>query len=639
MIAIPKIPLFLRQLAWFFCAALLPWAAQAQQLSYSVDKSFLLNAPDAWTVHQLPQQTFSPYQFDLHLGFQDKPVWLRFDIKPVGQTPAPPASGRAADSQMILRLAPYQLDMAEVYEPQAGQWVVQKTGDRVDMPHRICPDDTHCLALSSPPDQPVTLFVRVFQRGVFSVRAEVLPFKELSKAVSSGSSRNSASIAIAGSLLFMALVLLMMDRNMLLLAFSCFQAVVVVFILCTTGRLQLLMPDVPATFFDDLTHHMFSLRVLMFILLGWASLAQYNPPKRYQYFVFGLLFLLVVSNLLIQSGEIQWAISTYLLVTSLNLLVQWYGISTSSGMPKRIKVLLIFSYLVYMTVLVAALLVIFGQLMPLATSNFVNSYADWRTNGGPAGIIIFLIVIIQQAERKVATSQVIGKLSLEAAKSQANHEKLTERQTLIDMLTHELKNPLGTIRFALASLKKQSPADQEALTRVSRMDRSVERMNELIEHVAHSNKIDRFELTSEKETFDADELIDELTADQQSDRRFDIDIEDGVSFHTHRHMLSVVLENLISNACKYEDRRLPIRITVTCQPQATVVKITNSIDPIIRPDEGKLFDRYYRHDGVQSLPGMGIGLSLVLAAADKIQAHVSCQIDDDLVTFTVEVPR
>lgn len=632
-------PLFLRRLAWFFCAALLPWAAQAQQLSYSVDKSFLLNAPEALTVNQLPQQTFLPYQYDLHLGFQDKPVWLRFDIKPVGKSPPLQASGLPADSQMILRLAPYQLDMAEVYEPKAGDWVVQKAGDRVDMLQRICPDDTHCLALSSPPDQPVTLFVKVSQRGVFSVRAEVLPVYELSKAVSTGSSRNSASIAIAGSLLFMALVLLMMDGNMLLFTFSCFQAVVVVFILCSTGRLQLLMPDVSATFFDNMTHHLFSLRVLMFILLGWASLAQYNPPKRYQHFVFGLLFLLVISNVLIQLGEIQWAISTYLLVTSLNLLVQWYGISTSSSMPKRIKVLLIFSYVVYMTVLVGALLVIFGQLMPLATSNFVNSYADWRTNGGPAGIIIFLIVIIQQAERKVATSQVIGKLSLEAAKSQANHEKLTERQTLIDMLTHELKNPLGTIRFALASLKKQSPADQEALTRVSRMDRSVERMNELIEHVAHSNKIDRFELTAEKETFDADELIDELTADQQSDRRFDIDIEDGVTFHTHRHMLLVVLENLISNACKYEDRRLPIRITVTCQSQATVVEIANSIDPSIRPDEGKLFDRYYRHDGVQSLPGMGIGLSLVLAAAEKIQAHVSCHIDDDLVTFKVEVPR
>ena len=269
--------LFIRQLVWFFCAALLPLAAQAQPLRYSLDKSFLLNAPEALTVNELPQQAFLPYQYDLHLGFQDKPVWLRFDIKPLGQTPTLQDPGLAADSQMILRLAPYQLDTAEVYEPKGGEWLVQKAGDRVDMPQRICPDDTHCLALSSPPDQPVTLFVKVFQRGVFSVRAEVLPFKELSKAVSTGSSRNSASIAIAGSLLFMALVLLMMDRNMLLFTFSCFQAVVVVFILCTTGRLQLLMPDVPATFFDNSTHHLFSLRVLMFCMcLTKGPVSQYR---------------------------------------------------------------------------------------------------------------------------------------------------------------------------------------------------------------------------------------------------------------------------------------------------------------------------------------------------------------------------
>ena len=50
--------LFIRQLVWFFCAALLPLAAQAQPLRYSLDKSFLLNAPEALTVNELPQQAF-----------------------------------------------------------------------------------------------------------------------------------------------------------------------------------------------------------------------------------------------------------------------------------------------------------------------------------------------------------------------------------------------------------------------------------------------------------------------------------------------------------------------------------------------------------------------------------------------------
>jgi len=71
---------------------------------------------------------------------------------------------------------------------------------------------------------------------------------------------------------------------------------------------------------------------------------------------------------------------------------------------------------------------------------------------------------------------------------------------MINMLTHELKNPLGTIRFAIASLKRNVFADSDSLQRVKRIDDSVERMNELIEHVALSNKIDRFDTNQVKES-------------------------------------------------------------------------------------------------------------------------------------------
>jgi len=628
----------MRKLICLLCGICFSSLMAAQDFTYTLEKSFLLNAPEEMSVNDLPQQAFKPYQYDLHLGFQDQPIWLRFDIQPIAHRQTR-LFAPASDSQMIVRLAPYQLDSVELYEPIADGWRIHWAGDRVDMGDRICPDDTHCVGLSSPVDQAVTLYLKVKQRGIFSVRAEVLPYRHLSQVVAKNAGRNSASIAIAGSLLFMSLVLLLIERNMLLFTFSCFQALVVIFILTSTGRLQAMLPDLSPLFFDTLTHHLFSLRVLMFVILGWACLAPYGTRPPYKWMLLAMVLMLVLSNLMIQWGEIQAAIFTYLLIAACNLGVQVYGIVTAASMMMRIKLLLIFAYLVYMVVLIGALLVIFGQLMPVATSNFVNSYADWRTNGGPAGIIIFLIVIIQQAERKLAINQEIAKLRLEAATSQANQEKLTERHTLIDMLTHELKNPLGTIRFVLASLKQQTKIDTDSQARVSRMDRSVERMNELIEHVAHSNKIDRFDLGQDKEWIDAEELVDEFTSDFQSDGRFSLTVEQGAKFHSYRNMLSVVMENLVNNACKYDDRRVPIVIKVHTSANTTIFEIANSIDPAIRPDESKLFKRYYRHDNVQSLPGMGIGLSLVDTAVEKIGAKVSCKVESQRVTFTLEVPR
>jgi signal transduction histidine kinase len=281
--------------------------------------------------------------------------------------------------------------------------------------------------------------------------------------------------------------------------------------------------------------------------------------------------------------------------------------------------------------------VIFAKWIPPGSGVLVNNFADWRLNGGPAGVVIFLIIVIQQAERKSESSRLLGQLRVEAAQSIANQDKLTERLTLIDMLTHELKNPLGTIRFALASLKRQT-RDEESNERVSRIDRSVERMNDLIEHVAHSNRIDRFELQEEKEPIDAMDVIEELMTEYEEKDRFQLHIPDGAFFYSNRQMLSLMLANLIANAYKYDAKAMPIHIQVSSQADATVFKIVNSIDPSIQPDPGKFFQRYYRHDNVQSLPGMGIGLSLVESAALKIGAKVTFHIEATQVAFTVEVP-
>jgi K+-sensing histidine kinase KdpD len=103
-------------------------------------------------------------------------------------------------------------------------------------------------------------------------------------------------------------------------------------------------------------------------------------------------------------------------------------------------------------------------------------------------------------------------------------------------------------------------------------------------------------------------------------------------------MLSLMLANLIANAYKYDGKVQPIHIQVNTQADGTVFQITNSIEPSIQPDPSKFFQRYYRHDNVQSLPGMGIGLSLVESAAKKIGAKVTFHIDATQVAFTVEVP-
>jgi signal transduction histidine kinase len=51
-----------------------------------------------------------------------------------------------------------------------------------------------------------------------------------------------------------------------------------------------------------------------------------------------------------------------------------------------------------------------------------------------------------------------------------------------------------------------------------------------------------------------------------------------------------------------------------------------------------LFTSYYRHPNVMGISGMGIGLSLVKSAVERMGGEVGVEILDQQVTFSVHLP-
>jgi signal transduction histidine kinase len=252
-----------------------------------------------------------------------------------------------------------------------------------------------------------------------------------------------------------------------------------------------------------------------------------------------------------------------------------------------------------------------------------------------------LIVLSEQHFRNSAKSTEIEALRTSSEQARANEDKLSERRALIDMLTHELKTPLGTMRFALASLKRQITGDSESLQRIQRIDASVTRMDELIEHVARSNKIERTGFMEQPESIPASEFVKELIQENTAINRFEIFIQEGAVFKTDRQMLIVILENLLSNANKYAavDEKITVTVSTEADASTTCFEISNTVAENQTPDESRLFERYYRHPSVQNQPGMGIGLSLVQSAAQKIGASVHYRKEKHRVIFTVRIPN
>jgi signal transduction histidine kinase len=392
---------------------------------------------------------------------------------------------------------------------------------------------------------------------------------------------------------------------------------------------------------DKIGFSIFSARVGMTALLGWALLASHRPSHAYKKMIMVMLSLCVINLGLISSGHAQIAVKLNFYLFFINPLVQIYGIFSASNLSRIRRSIYVFCYSVNIALIAVGSLFVFSNMSIAGPIGFFHSGNDWRLNGVIFGLILFLIVLSEQRFSNAARLAELDTLRSISEQARANEEKLSERRALVDMLTHELKNPLGTIRFALASLKRQITGDSDSLQRLQRIDASVNRMDDLIEHVARSNKIERTEVMAQPESIPALDIVHELIQEYPDVDRFKISIQEGTAFKADRQMLIVILENLLSNAHKYAavDEKIIVTVTTEADTGLTCFEISNAVAEDHEPDESRLFERYYRHPGVQNQPGMGIGLSLVQSAAQKIGASVLFRKDNQHVIFTVRIPN
>jgi signal transduction histidine kinase len=376
----------------------------------------------------------------------------------------------------------------------------------------------------------------------------------------------------------------------------------------------------------------------MTILLAWVYVSAYKPFEAYNKLVYALLGVCCVNVMLVLTGYENHAATINYGLGLLSPFIHIWGVQTVR-VPTPGRWIFTAGWLVFLLMIVLGFPYSFGESDWRDQFNLVQNSGDLRLNGIPIGIVVFWLVAIEKSKRNLQKQEELQALQIQATESRSHQENLQERRELIDMLTHELKTPLSTIKFALASLKRTALAQGESVERVQHIDASVSRMDAMIEHVALSNKIERSDVHGTEETVSALELMNVVMQEYQEPERFELDIQEDVVLRADPHFLALIVENLVSNAVKYAaDGKIKISIQNESE-SVTCFRICNRVADDSHPDETRLFERYYRHPSFQNRPGMGIGLSLVHSAAEKMGAHVRYQQAGQEVIFEVRFPR
>ncbi len=221
------------------------------------------------------------------------------------------------------------------------------------------------------------------------------------------------------------------------------------------------------------------------------------------------------------------------------------------------------------------------------------------------------------------------------------------REDLLATVSHDLKNPLNTIRLSTRTLAGRVEGDRvkESLARI---DRAVDRMSRLITDLLDAAKIEAGALRTAPGAEDASSLIEsavELLRMIAADK--DIQLvaarpATAALVACERSLILRVLANLIGNAIKFSPSGSSVSIGAEPQPGGQVLfSVADSGPGIPAEQAAHAFERYWQQEG-SDRRGSGLGLYIAKGIVDAHRGRIwieSTPGHGTTMRFTLPVAR
>lgn len=218
-----------------------------------------------------------------------------------------------------------------------------------------------------------------------------------------------------------------------------------------------------------------------------------------------------------------------------------------------------------------------------------------------------------------------------------------EVDSLVYSVSHNLRAPLMSA-MGLINLAKNENNIETLHTYHQMMENTIDKLDETLKEILDYSRNARQDLQIERINFK--KLINETLQKMQFMPGFglldiEISVIDQIEFSTDYYRVSVILNNLISNAIKYLDQnktKPALKIIVSIDRDRALLSIDDNgigIDNILIP---KIFDMFFRANTEKD--GSGLGLYIVKEAVEKLEGKI--EIDSALgkgTSFRIEIPN
>ena len=200
-----------------------------------------------------------------------------------------------------------------------------------------------------------------------------------------------------------------------------------------------------------------------------------------------------------------------------------------------------------------------------------------------------------------------------------------EQQRLVQDAGHELRTPLTSLKTNLSVLRRHPEMSAEMRDGV--LDDLDTEVNELTELVNELVAVASGELDEQpNERIELPALAEDVVerVGRRRSRDIVVDVRTPAVVDAPRSALDRAVTNLVDNACKFDQTAGPIEVVVD-GGSLTVLDRGPGIEP---DEEERIFDRFHRSESARSMPGSGLGLSIVRDVITRANGKVTAAARD-----------
>ena len=212
-------------------------------------------------------------------------------------------------------------------------------------------------------------------------------------------------------------------------------------------------------------------------------------------------------------------------------------------------------------------------------------------------------------------------------------------------VSHELKTPLAVMGNYATMLQRPGITEEERCEYAKAISEAARKLAQLITNILKLNKLENQQIFPQPKEFDLGEQLCECLlvfedAWEAKSLEIETDIEDDVRIKSDPELLSLVWNNLISNAVKFTPDGGTIGLSLKTEDGSVIVQVRDT-GCGMKPEVGQhIFEKFYQGDTSHATQGNGLGLALVKRVVDILNGEIGVQSVYGIgSTFTVKFKR